>query len=350
MNQVKSVFLFLSSVVLFSCGGSEVLTVQTDTPAEAIPVKIASLQSGAIHTPIVVSGWFTTNEETTLSFKTGGVLSSILVKEGDVVSQGQLLATLDLTEIKALVELTDIALKKAERDLNRVEKLYADSVATLEQWQNARTARDMALEQLNQVRFNERFSEVRAPLSGVILGKLAGVGQVVSPGTPVLRMNGGSAGDWVLRVSVSDKEWSLISEGDQAVVTSDAFLGREFPATVSSKGFGVDPMSGTLSVELKFSSSRDLPLASGLFGKAVVTPTHAFQVWRVPYSALLDGNGKHAFIFCTNDGSRAVKVPVRIASLGKEEVYIDQGLEGYEHMIISGSAYLKDQSLIQIVR
>jgi hypothetical protein len=64
----------------------------------------------------------------------------------------------------------------------------------------------------------------------------------------------------------------------------------------------------------------------------------------------LDGNGKHAFIFCTNDGSRAVKVPVRIASLGKEEVYIDQGLEGYEHVIISGSAYLKDQSLIQIVR
>jgi hypothetical protein len=43
-------------------------------------------------------------------------------------------------------------------------------------------------------------------------------------------------------------------------------------------------------------------------------------------------------------------VPVRIASLGKEEVYIDQGLEGYEHVIISGSAYLKDQSLIQIVR
>lgn len=350
MNKYLCVFLFVSGALLVSCGGSEPVTNSDDPNTKAIPVRVMALVEGAVYTPVVVSGLFTTNEETTLSFKTDGVLSSILVREGDIVSQGQLLATLDMTEITAQAQQASIALEKSERDFKRVSKLYSDSVTTLEQWENAKTGRDIAREQLNQARFNERFSEIRAPQGGAILSKLAGVGQVVSPGTPVLRMNGGDSGDWVLKVSVSDKEWSLISEGDQAVVTSDAFSGRQIQATVHSKAQGVDAGTGTFSIDLKLVSDRDLPLASGLFGKAVISPAQTVKVWRVPYSAVMDGHGNQAFVFATRDETHAVKVPVHISSLGHDEVYIDQGLDGFEQVIVSGSAYLNDQSLIQIVR
>lgn len=349
MKQLIYLFLFGAALTLASCGGADTNSKTSAPRIESIPVKVAALAPEAVRTPITASGLFTTNEETMLSFKTGGIVSSVLVDEGDVVQQGQVLATLDLTEINAQVQQANIAFEKAERDLARVEKLYRDSVATLEQLQNARTGRDIAREQLNGARFNERFSEIRAPRSGTVLGKFANAGQLVGPGTPVVRINGGSANDWVLKVAVSDQEWSSIAEGDAAVLSSDAFNGVEVQATVSSKSQGADPMTGTFSVELKPASTKDLPLAVGLFGRAVITPTRSLTVWRVPYGAVLDGDGKDAFVFCTADNQIAVKVPVRIASLGQNEAFVYQGLEGFKSIIVSGSAYLNDQSPIQII-
>src|SRR3712207_1775739 len=68
-----------------------------------VPVKVMSLQKTQHQEVIPVSGQFTTNDEAVLSFKTGGVVQSILVKEGESVRKGQLLATLNLTEIEAQV-------------------------------------------------------------------------------------------------------------------------------------------------------------------------------------------------------------------------------------------------------
>ncbi|MGY0039503.1 biotin/lipoyl-binding protein [Pedobacter sp. NJ-S-72] len=77
---------------------------------------------------IAVSGQFTTDDEVLLSFKTGGIINSLLVKEGDAVKKGQLLATLNLTEINAQVQQTQLSYEKAKRDYQRTKNLYSDSV------------------------------------------------------------------------------------------------------------------------------------------------------------------------------------------------------------------------------
>src|SRR5450432_3183971 len=62
------------------------------------------------------SGKIESNSQTNLSFKIGGIISKIYVKEGDHVSRGQLLATLDLTEINAQVQQAKQNEEKASRD------------------------------------------------------------------------------------------------------------------------------------------------------------------------------------------------------------------------------------------
>ena len=74
----------------------------------------------------------------------------MLVKEGDRVKKGQLLDTLKSTEIAAQVQQVNLALEKAQRDYQRASKLYKDSVATLEQLQNAKTGVDIARQNLQQ--------------------------------------------------------------------------------------------------------------------------------------------------------------------------------------------------------
>ena len=92
--------LLLLAALLYSCGKTETES-QPITKGNTIPVRVMALQQGNFSTTIAASGTFSTNDETLLSFKVGGIVSSILVEEGDAVKKGQILATLDLTEIQS---------------------------------------------------------------------------------------------------------------------------------------------------------------------------------------------------------------------------------------------------------
>jgi RND family efflux transporter MFP subunit len=298
---------------------------------------------------VQVSGSFTTDDEAIRSFKTGGIIQRLLVAEGDAIREGQVLATLDMTEIKAQVAQASLAFDKARRDFNRVSNLYRDSVVTLEMYENAETALKLAGEQLTAARFNQAHSEIRATEDGFVLRKFVNEGQVVGPGTPVFQTNGAGDGDWILRVAVSDRQWSSLVAGDKAMIRSDVHAGIEIPGRVSKKSEGVDPYSGTFTVDIKPEAPLKSQVASGMFGRATITPSSGRKVWKIPYDALLDGSGNSGYVFLACDGQHATKQKVTIASLHRDYVLIEAGLEQCNRVIITGSAYLTDQSPITLI-
>ncbi len=323
-----------------------------DTPdlsGAPVPVKVVTLSQQVVSEPVYSSGSFTTDDETIRSFKTGGVVQRLFVREGDAIKKGELLATLDLTEIAAQVTQATLACEKAQRDYKRVSNLYRDSVVTLEQFQNAATGLDIAREQLTAAQFNRTFSEIRAAGDGFILRKFVNEGQVVGPGTPVFQTNGAGNGNWILRVAVSDGQWSSLAIGDPAVISTDLPEMRSAGAFVMHKSEGVDPVSGTFTIDLKPSTSLGRFVASGMFGKAVITPARGRKCWLIPYDALLDGDGNKGYVFVTSDGHKASRVKVSIAGITRDHVMIDGGLEGCNTLIVTGSAYLTDQSPITVV-
>lgn len=317
---------------------------------EVIPVKVLPLQQSSTQQEIHASGQFTTEDETMLSFKTGGIINQIFVKEGDAVKRGQLLATLHLTEVNAQVQQARFAYEKALRDYNRMNNLYRDSVATLEQLQNTKTALDIAQQQLSTVHFNKNYSEIRATTSGYVLKKLANPGQLVNPGDAVLQTNGAFQSGWILKVGVSDKQWNAIKVGDRAIVQIDALPGQNIAAVVSKKGEGVDAATGTFTINVLVKSGSAKSIAAGLFGKAIIYTTQKVSSWSVPYDALLDGDAGEAFVFVTNDNKTAEKVKVTIGGVEKGSVTITSGLESSKALIVSGNAYLKERSAIKIIQ
>jgi len=317
--------------------------------ADTIPVKVLSLQKSGTTAEMIASGQFTTDDETYLSFLTGGIIKQLLVKEGDRVRKGQLLATLDLTAINAMVNQAKTGLEKAKRDLERATNLQKEGFATLEQMQNAQTAVDIATQQLESARFNLRYSEIRAVSDGFILKRFVNQGQLVATGTPVFQTNGAGAGKWVLRVAVSDREWNAINVGDVAEITAEATGNKVMQAVVSRKASGSDPYTGTFSIDLQLTGKQDVQLASGMFGKARIQPSGKQDSWEIPYGALLDGNAGEGFVFVTDDNRTVKKIPVTIAGVKQESVVVSAGLEGHRQLIVSGSAYLSEQSRIRIV-
>ncbi len=347
--KANSLLLMLAVLIIIQACTTSEGNNEKQLAKDVIPVTVKSLSKEKLSSTIQSSGIFTTDDETYLSFKTGGVIDKIFVKEGDAIKKGQTLARLNLTEITAQVSQAKLAYEKAKRDYNRVENLYKDSVATLEQYQNAKTGMQVAQQQLDAANFNLSYSEIKALSDGFILRKIANEGQVISSGSAVFQTNGASQNKWKVKVGVSDREWALINVGDAAEVSTDATPDQLHEAVVSRKSEATDAMGGAFTIELTLKEKSENQ-ASGLFAKVSITTSKALSGWRIPYTALLDGDAQTGYVFTTNDSKTVQKTIVRIGSITKDEVIILSGLEDKQFLIVSGSAYLKDGSSIKIIQ
>ncbi len=345
------ILVFPSMVFLAACGHKKEAANVVAT--DAIPVKIMALNKQNDTTSIAVSGQFTTDDEVYLSFKTGGIINHIYVKEGDAVKKGQRLATLNLTEINAQVDQAKLAYEKATRDYQRTQSLYKDSVYTLEQLQNSKTTVDLARQQLNTAEFNLTYSEIRATANGFVLHKMVSEGQLVNSGTPVFQTNGAGAGNWILKVGISDKEWAAIHANDKAIISLESMPGKSFEGKVVRKTEGVDAATGSFGADIQLIGEKPSSLGAGMFGRAIIlgsTTSANDGEWVIPYDALLDGDNNAGYVFITNDNKTATKIRVTVAGIKKDQVIITDGLQSAKALIISGGAYLTENSPIKIIQ
>ena len=339
--------LFLILSLLASCGKKKEVK-KALIEDDIIAVKLADVSHANSTEAIKASGLVGSLQEARLSFKTGGIIEKIFVKEGQNVRKGQLLATLNLTEINAQVQQASESVQKAERDLKRVTNLYRDSVATLEQVQNLTTALSVAKQSLQIASYNQGYSKIYASNNGVIVKKLMNEGELAGPGTPVFFMNASGANDWVIKVGVADKDWTRLRMGDRATVTLDAFPEQIFTAIVSNLSQGADQSSGLYQAELKL-NTQGKKIATGLFGKAQITPSVIQKHTSIPIEAIVEGNGDEASVYVIENG-KARKLPIQLAGVDNTRAFITSGLAGVSQVITDGSAYLVEGSKVKVVK
>lgn len=343
---MRTILLTTATILILASCNEKKPAENNGSSSEVIPVKLLPVTGDTNNNVINVSGTLSTEQVANLSFKIGGIIENISVKEGDKVKKGQLLASLKSAEISAQVQQAQLAYDKARRDYDRAKNLYADSVVTLEQMQNAKTGVDIAQQGLQQVMFNQQYSKIYAPADGFIVQKRLNTGELASSGTTVIAMNVSStASKWILKAGLSDTDWAAIEQGNKAKVTIDAFPSKQFDATVTKKSLAADPVSGSFIVELQVDFENEQP-AVGMFGTASVIPSKPSIGFSIPYDALLEANGKKGFVFVSDDKKTVKKVEVTIANINNNTVSITDGLQGHAYIVTSGSPYLNDASLI----
>jgi RND family efflux transporter MFP subunit len=275
------------------------------------------------------------------------------VKEGDQVSKGQLLAVLNTTDINAQLSQANQAVEKATRDAKRVKNLFADTAATLEQVQNVQTQLDVAKENQRLAQFTLEYAQIRAPQSGVINKKIGNEGEIIGGGSPVLIMNGNGSADWVVRFGATDKDWSMLSKGDAAVINLDAYPSETFSGVITKKNEWADPVSNTYEMEVKINPGKE-KLAAGLFATLHLRPAKSKKstpLVQLPIEALAEADEKNGFVYTVNpDGKTVRRIPVQIAYLLKDKVAIRSGLEGIREVITDGVSYLTPNSKVTVAK
>ncbi len=226
MKSMDNHIVIYMALFLFLMGGCKAPEQKSQLESKAISVKVCQVEEVEYQIPVRVTGALGTTTQMKLSFKTGGIIDQMNVKEGRAVSKGDVLAVLDLSEIRAQVSKADIGLEKSRRDMNRARNLYQDSVATLEQYQNAQSAFELARAQKQIADFNLQHSRIKAPSDGEIMKILVETNEVIGPGYPAI-LFASTENDWVVRASLTDKDIVKLLIGDSANITMDAFPGIE---------------------------------------------------------------------------------------------------------------------------
>jgi membrane fusion protein, multidrug efflux system len=350
-NRIKSLQLtfLLAFFLINACKKSEnIQPIQTNISDQSVKVKTTYPSQGNEDQDIEVLGIVVSDQQAKPSFKTGGVIAKTHFKEGDEIKKGQLLATLVMGEINSQVNQAEIAVSKATRDLNRVKNLLADSVATLEQFQNATTAYEFANKTLDIAKFNKQYSEVRSPINGRIIKQIMSEGEITGPGIPIYAIMGTGKSDWKITVGLIDKDWARVSKGDLAHINLDAFPDKKFDLIISQKSVIGGNASSTIDVELKFKNTPQ-NLAAGLIGKVKIkNPKASTQnQLSIPLEALTKSNGSSAVIFVHQQG-RAKETKISIGNILGDRVEVLEGLDVHTEVITLGSMYLEDGDKIKI--
>ncbi len=351
--------LSLAGVLLLSGCSKDADAQKAGVVDTAIPVRVTRLTADGASgvTDITVTGTLAGKEEVALAFKIGGVISRIVVDPGQLVRAGEILAELRPTEIAAQVATAQESRRKAERDLSRVTRLYADSVATLEQLQDARTGLEVANNAARIAQFNADYAVIRAPGDGVVLSRMAEPGQVIEPGRTVLSVRRSGRG-MIARIGLPDRDAVRVSLGDTAAVTFDALPGKRFSARVTQRAAASSAGSGDYALEVTLTDAANT-LPSGLVARVTVFPraqstTSVSSRVFVPLDALVDADADSAAVFVLRaDGNsvarRTLKLTDVAEALQTAVVPIVSGLSGSEQVVTAGMSRLIHGSRVRVI-
>ena len=350
MNSKKHTWIWMLLAIVYGCNEAPKQHSIKAMQTEVIPVKVVAIKASNTSQMGQATGLLTTENEAKYAFLIGGIIQKIYVKEGDSFTKGELLASLNTTEIEAQYQQVLLNLEKAKRDYNRTQNLFRDSVATLEQFQNARTGVEIAQKTVDAVLFNKKNAQIFAQNDGFVTLKLSNPGEVVAAGAPVLAIHEKNTNQsWIVKLGVTDKFWKTITLNQKAVVEIDAFGNKKFEGEVSKKAMNADPTNGTYAIEVKL-LNPDEKLAVGMFAKASFTNENTSKNGIIPYDALLEAEGNKAFVYVPYNKNKVKRVPITIESFNNEYVVVKEGLEDYTSVITSNSAFLNENSTVKIVK
>lgn len=307
------------------------------SPADERPpvaVEIATVEAAELEGTEEVVGTVRAKLRATLEAKVSGQIASLGVSVGDRVTKGDLLAELSVSEVRAQLVEARAVLEQAEQDLRRTRRLFEDDAASQRDLDATEARFRVARAKVREARSVLDYARIEAPFDGVVTHKLADVGDLATPGRPLLEVEDPSA--LRLEVAVPEALSRFVGLGATLDVEVDA-LDAPTTGTVAEIAPSVDPNSRTLLVKL------DLPqaerLRAGQFGRALV-PTGRAEVLRVPEDAVVR-RGQLEMAFVVHEG-RAVMRLVKTAKRTGDQLEVVSGLEPGEVIVVDGARDLVD--------
>ncbi len=302
----------------------------------SVPVEVQPLRRAAMVAVYSGTAPVEAHEEAEVVAKVGGEVRQLFVEEGDTVKAGQIMARLDGDRLRLEVAQTEANLRKLERDYTRQLELSQKGLVAKGTAENAKFDLDALRASYDSARLELSYTDIRAPIDGVVSARHIKVGNTITQNTPTFRVT--NLDPLVAYVHIPEKEFRKLAPQQTADVVVDALGGERFTGTISRISPTVDPKTGTFRarVEVQDPSRR---LKPGMFARVNIVYERREDALQLPRTAIVDADGTQSVFVVA--GGKAEQKPVQTGLSNNGWVEVVGGLQGDEQVVVVGQAGLK---------
>ena len=370
------VALALGVVMVFGVAGGLIWWFSRPPAAVVRTVVVQEVTSGGEKTLLNASGYVTARREATVSSKVTGKVVEVLVEEGMQVESGQVLATIDQSNVERSLHLSQAQLEsarsalgetkanlvQAERELQRISGLRADRNASQVELDRAETevrslearlarqTADIAVSEREVALWQQQLEDtvIRAPFAGIVTTKNAQPGEMISPmsvggftRTGICTIVDMSSLE--IEVDVSESYINRVEPGQPVEAALDAYPNWRIPAKVIAIIPTADRQKATVKVRVGFEKldPRILPdMSVKVAFQSTGEATAGQRSLSVPAAAVQKRDGRDV-VWVVRNG-RVERRAVTVGAVGGDAVTIAAGLSSGDRVVVGGPDNLAD--------
>ena len=346
------------SLLTISCGGEH------KTPAaesmDPVNVRVSSVQADSNNPFVTASGKIEATNSANLSTRMMGFVTKIYVKVGDKVRKGQLLISINNSDLQAKraqvnasITKAAAAFKNAEKDYERFKNLFAENSASQKEmdditahYEMAKAGLEAAKQMKNEIDAQFAYANIRAPFNGVVTNKFIEAGDMANPGVPLLAIE--SPKKFEVRALVAESDISQIKSGVKVNVLVKS-IRKIIPGRVTEVSSSAKNTGGQYLVKIALDKT-DAPILSGMFATVqfpVEKKTTARTITLVPVTAIITHGGLKG-IYTVSQQHTAILRWLRVGKTFGDKIEVLSGLNADEQYIVSADAKLFNGAKVNI--
>jgi membrane fusion protein (multidrug efflux system) len=337
--------LLAMTALLIACNNGENPEAEDKAKSNAIPVKVEQVEKGDIAAVFSGTANLEAEEEATVVAKVSGVVRKIYVEEGMEVTRGQVLAKLDDEQLALRHNQARANLNKSRNEFIRSEELFGKKLISEDAFDKVKYEYEASKASFDLSKLELDYSEIRAPINGVISERFIKVGNMININQETFRITDFDPLNALL--FVPERNMNKLSAGQNVRMQVDALPGETFTGKISRISPVVDPNSGTFKVTVEVKADRRRLLKPGMFGRVNIIYDVHEQALLVPKEAVLTEDREQA-VFVVRD-SMVERITVSCGYGNATHLEITAGLAMGDTVVTVGQASLKDSSVIKII-
>jgi membrane fusion protein (multidrug efflux system) len=314
---------------ILGCGGGSKTKGRGDFP---VPVELATAHPEDIRDVLALVGTLQANESVLLKPEIEGQIASILFKEGQKVSAGELLVQLDDRETAASLQEAQADLSYARAEYGRRQNLFAQRVVSKQELDRARSDMERLAAHVELMKARLAKTRITAPFAGIVGARRVSPGDVVKSGDDLANLE--EIDPLKLEFDVPERYLPRIAVGQTVDLKVTAFPDRKFKGEV----YFIDPRVSESNRSVKVKAhvpNHDSSLRPGMYANVELLIQEKKDAITIPEQALVP-QGDKQFVFRVKPDSTVELVPVETGIRHEGIVEVAAGLSSGDRIVSAG--------------
>ena len=328
--------MLLATIVVCSCSEKKEQATKAPVRVKTEQVSASAGNGGQTYVGIVEE-----NAGTAVSFTSMGVVRQVLVNEGQHVSRGQLIAVMDDTQARNMLNTAEAQMVQANDALERYGMLHDNGSLPEAKWIEIQSKVAQAKSQVAVAKKNLADCRLLSPVSGIVGSKNVATGETAMPSQAVVTVL--DINSVKVKVSIPENEMGSIGPNTPSTISVEA-VGKQLNGGRIEKGVAADALTHTYDIRIHVANSGH-QLLPGMVATVTLGNAHAPAYARqltVPVTSVQKKADGSLFLWTIGNDSTAHRTPVTVGSTEGNRIGIATGIADGQRIVTEGYQKLSE--------